>query len=194
MLSSIRLEGQRIVLETLKREDLHKLWDDSITEEVWRYLPDRFENVEDLEKIYKHSFLNVERGVEHPFSVFDKMENKYVGSTRFMNISHEYKNLEIGWTWYIPKVWNTSVNTESKYLLLTYCFEELNMLRVGFRADRRNVRSDRAILRIGASKEGVLRKYGIMQDGFVRDANIYSIIDDEWKGIKTLFENELLKY
>lgn len=68
------------------------------------------------------------------------------------------------------------------------------MLRVGFRADRRNVRSDRAILRIGASKEGVLRKYGIMQDGFVRDANIYSIIDDEWKGIKTLFENELLKY
>lgn len=193
MQSHIRLEGERVVLETLKKEHIKSLWKDSITEEVWRYLPNRFESVEDLETIYDHSIINFERGMEHPFTVFDKVENEYVGSTRFLNISREYRNLEIGWTWYIPKVWNTRVNTECKYLLLRYCFEELDMLRVGFKADRRNVRSDRAILRLGAYREGVLRQYGMMQDGYIRDANIYSIIDSEWKEIKERFESKLLK-
>lgn len=193
MQTYIRLEGERIVLETLKREDTKKLWNDSITEEVWRYLPNRFESAEDLEEIYEQSFINYERGLEHPFAVFDKVENEYVGSTRLLNISREYKNIEIGWTWYIPKVWNTRVNTECKYLLLRHCFEELSMLRVGFKADSRNVRSDRAIMRMGAQKEGVLRKYGIMQDGFIRNANIYSIIDSEWNEIKGRFESRLLK-
>lgn len=193
MQSYIRLEGERVVLETLKKEHIKSLWKDTITEEVWRYLPNRFESVEDLEAIYDQSITNYERGVEHPFIVFDKVENEYVGTTRFLNISREYRNLEIGWTWYLPKVWNTRVNTECKYLLLRYCFEELDMLRVGFKADRRNVRSDRAILRLGAHREGVLRQYGIMQDGYIRDANIYSIIDSEWKEIKERFESKLLK-
>ncbi|MHA6484137.1 GNAT family N-acetyltransferase [Paenibacillus sp. strain BS8-2] len=189
----IRLENERIILETMKYEDISKLWKDSISEEVWRFLPKRFESVEDLERIYRQSLINYERGVEHPFTVFDKVENEFVGSTRFMNISNEYRNLEIGWTWFIPKVWNTRVNTECKYLLLNYCFEELNMLRVGFKADSRNERSDRAIRRLGAQKEGVLRKFGIMQDGFIRDANMYSIIDSDWPQIKQRFENVLLK-
>lgn len=193
MQSYIRLEGERVVLETLKKEHIKSLWKDTITEEVWRYLPNRFESVEDLEAIYDQSITNYERGVEHPFIVFDKVENEYVGTTRFLNISREYRNLEIGWTWYLPKVWNSRVNTECKYLLLRYCFEELDMLRVGFKADRRNVRSDRAILRLGAHREGVLRQYGIMQDGYIRDANIYSIIDSEWKEIKERFESKLLK-
>lgn len=193
MSTSIRLEGERVILETLKREDIPKLWHESITEEVWKYLPERFENAVDLIQIFETSFINFERGSEHPFAVYDKVFNDYVGSTRLLNISLDQRNIEIGWTWYIPEVWNTRVNTECKYLLLKYCFEDLDMLRVQFKADSRNIKSDRAILRIGAQKEGSLRKFGIMQDGFIRDANIYSIVETEWKEIKELFESKLLK-
>ena len=193
MSKDLRLEGERVIVETLKRKDVPRLWHESISEEVWKYLPKSFKNIEDLKRIFELSFINFEQGQEHPFAVYDKNLKTHVGSTRFLNISLDQRNIEIGWTWYIPEVWKSRVNTECKYLLLKYCFEELKMLRVQFKADSRNVRSDRAITRIGARKEGILRKFGIMQDGFIRDANIYSIIDDEWKEIKDRFESRLLK-
>lgn len=88
----------------------------------------------------------------------DLQSDEIVGSARFLNISLGHRNLEIGWTWYSPKVWRTHVNTECKYLLLTYCFEELQLVRMQLKADVRNERSNKAIVRIGATHEGVLRK------------------------------------
>ncbi|GAF65589.1 putative acetyltransferase [Bacillus sp. TS-2] len=193
MQNNIRLEGKRVILETLKPEEVPLLWNDSITEEVWRYLPKSFNNMADLNDIFAPSFFNLKQGTEHPFSVYDKELKLYVGSTRLLNLSIDQRNVEIGWTWFIPNVWKSRVNTECKYLLLKYCFEDLEMLRVQFKTDSRNLQSDRAILRLGAKKEGVLRKFGIMQDGVIRDANIYSILNDEWPEVEKQFEVKLLK-
>jgi N-acetyltransferase len=83
------------------------------------------------------------------------------------------------------------VNTECKYLLLRHAFETLGCIRVNFKADTRNERSLRAIERLGAVKEGVLRKHMILQDGFMRDSVIYSILDDEWPVVKYRLEERL---
>lgn len=191
--NEIILEGTRVRIEPLTTEHFSVLWDDSISEEVWRYLPSRFINEDDIIQIYSESLKAKEMGLEYPFAVYDKQLEKYVGSTRFLNISLENKNLEIGWTWYIPRVWRSRVNTECKYLLMRYCFEELALLRVQFKADTRNTRSNLALERIGAVREGTLRRDRIMQDGFIRNAHIYSIIREEWVEIKRRFETVLLK-
>lgn len=193
MRNNVRLEGKRVILETLKPEVVDQLWNDSITEKIWTYLPKGFSNIDEFKEIFDSSFLRLDQGIEHPLSVYDKELKSYVGSTRLLNISMDQRNVEIGWTWYIPEVWKSRVNTECKYLLLKYCFEDLKMLRVQFKTDSRNAQSNRAILRLGAKKEGVLRKFGINHDGVVRDANIYSILDDEWTEVKATFETELLK-
>ncbi|WP_317890148.1 GNAT family N-acetyltransferase [Paenibacillus sabuli] len=94
----------------------------------------------------------------------------------------------MGWSWYTPEVWRSRVNTECKYELLKYCFEPFHALWVQFKADVRNDRSNHAIQRIGATHEGVLRQDRILQDGFIRNANLYSIIDSEWNEIKNRLE------
>lgn len=191
MNSMIVLEGERVRLQSLQPHHISQLWDPSITEEVWRYLPNRFQHSEDLQEIYAASLRGKNIGLEHPFVVYDKCLHKFVGSTRFLNISLENKNLEIGWTWYLPEVWRTRVNTECKFLLLQYGFEELGLLRVQFKADTRNERSNKALERIGAVREGELRKDRNMQDGFIRNAYIYSIIREEWPEVKLHLLNRL---
>jgi RimJ/RimL family protein N-acetyltransferase len=125
-----------------------------------------------------------EQGLRYPFVIFDKSTNEIIGSTSYLDISLQNRKLEIGGTWLDPRVWRTSVNTECKYLLLKYSFEELNLIRVQFRTDARNERSNRAIQRIGAKFEGTLRQEMIVQDGYIRDSNVYSILDKEWEGVK----------
>jgi len=114
-----------------------------------------------------------------------------VGSTRFLNISIQNRNLEIGSTWLSPTVWRTRINTECKYLLLKHCFETLGTIRVQLKTDSRNVRSQRSIERLGAVKEGVLRNHMIMPDGYLRDSVVYSIIDKEWVQVKNKLESML---
>ncbi|WP_307545550.1 GNAT family N-acetyltransferase [Paenibacillus sp. V4I5] len=95
-----------------------------------------------------------------------------------------WKAIEIGWTWLSPDFWRTSVNTECKYLLLKYCFEELKVIRVQFSVSGQNLRSQRAVERIGAKKEGVFRNHRIKSDGSIHDNVFYSIIDSEWPNVK----------
>jgi RimJ/RimL family protein N-acetyltransferase len=113
------------------------------------------------------------------------------GATRYLNITPEHRGLEIGGTWYGLEFQRTVVNTECKYLLLQYAFETLGCIRVQFKTDRLNVRSQRAIERIGARREGVLRNHMILPDGRFRDSVFYSILDDEWSDAKLKLENLL---
>jgi len=83
-----------------------------------------------------------------------------------------------------PSVWRTAINTECKYLFLRHAFESLGCVRVQLKTDAHNVRSQRAIERLGAVKEGVLRKHMLTRDGFQRDTVMYSIVDTEWRGVK----------
>jgi RimJ/RimL family protein N-acetyltransferase len=101
--------------------------------------------------------------------------------------------LEIGGTWYAPEFQRTAVNTECKYLLLSYAFEKLKCIRVQFKSDKRNISSIRAIERLGAVQEGVLRNHYILPDGTLRDSVFFSILDKEWPGIKLKLEEKLAR-
>jgi RimJ/RimL family protein N-acetyltransferase len=119
-----------------------------------------------------------------PFTVIHLESGRVAGATRYLNIIPEFRGLEIGGTWYGLEFQRTAVNTECKYLLLQYAFETLGCIRVQFKTDSRNVRSQRAIERIGAKHEGVLRNHMILPDGRYRDSVYYSILGDEWPGVK----------
>lgn len=185
------LEGDRVKLVPLAREHTKNLYRAVDSDEIWTYLPSRMEKFEDMIAHVEEALESWESGIEVPFVVIDKESNEIVGMTRFEGVSLENRRLEIGWTWYSKKVWGTRVNTETKLLLLRYCFDVLNLVRVQFTVDTRNLRSRMAVLRIGAKEEGILRKCGILNNGYVRDMVYYSIINDEWSEVKTRFTDLL---
>ena len=125
------------------------------------------------------------------FIIVRKGDERAIGATSYMDIHVRDRSLEIGGTWLTPKVWRTSINTECKYLLLRHAFENLGCLRVQLKTDLRNLRSQKAIERLGAVKEGVLRKHMITRTGYIRDTVMYSIIDTEWGAVKARLENFL---
>jgi len=185
------IEGERIRLLPLEHSHVEDLFYSGNYPEIWSYLPNRVEMIEDMAELIDNALKAKELGLEYPFVVYDKQLKILVGSTRLLNLSVASRNFEIGWTWYSPKVWRTRVNTECKYQLLKYGFEEFKAVRIQFKADVRNDRSNKAIERIGATKEGVLRQDRILHDGFIRNANIYSIIASEWPDIKQRLEQYL---
>lgn len=127
-----------------------------------------------------------------PFTVFHLASGRVAGATRYLNIDPGNRGLEIGGTWYGLEFQRTAVNTECKYLLLQHAFEILKSIRVQFKTDSRNVRSQRAIERIGAKHEGVLRNHMILPDGRFRHSIYYSILDSEWPVVKKKLE-EMMK-
>lgn len=130
-------------------------------------------------------------GIERPFAVRLLAEDRLVGGTRFMNIEAAHKRLEIGSTWYDPTVWAGMVNPECKLLLMRYVFETLRWNRVEYKTDARNQRSRDAILRLGATQEGIFRKHMVLADGHVRDSVYFSIIDSDWPAVKAGLEKRL---
>jgi len=126
-----------------------------------------------------------------PFTVFHLESGRIAGATRYLNIGPEHRGIEIGGTWYGAKFRRTVVNTECKYLLLKHAFERLGCIRVQLKTDERNLRSQRAIERIGAKKEGILRNHMILPDGRYRNSVYYSIIDQEWPDVKKRLEEFL---
>lgn len=126
---------------------------------------------------------------EHlPFVVRRLADQKIIGSTRYYDIDIHHQRLTIGYTWYIPEVWGTYVNPECKILLLSFVFEELKMNRVEFVADSRNLRSRSAIKKLGATEEGILRQHMILEDGFIRDSVLFSIIKPDWEKVKAALQ------
>jgi len=132
-----------------------------------------------------------EAGTSVWFAVIDTATGQAVGVTSLMDIRRGDRGLEIGGTWLTPRVWRSAVNSECKYLLLRHAFEVLGCIRVQLKTDSRNTRSQRAIERLGAVKEGVLRKHMILHDGYTRDTVMYSIVDDEWPVVKARLEATL---
>ena len=128
-----------------------------------------------------------------PFVAVHLDSGRVAGATRYLNMSPENRSLEIGGTWYGLEFQRTAVNTECKFLLLQYAFENLACFRVQFNTDLRNERSQRAIERIGGKREGVLRNHMILPDGRFRDSVFYSIIDSEWPEAKARLEAMLAR-
>jgi RimJ/RimL family protein N-acetyltransferase len=126
-----------------------------------------------------------------PFVTVRLSDARAVGMTSYLNIARADYGLEIGSTWLMPEARRTAINTECKHLLLRHAFETLHCIRVQLKTDSRNVTSQRAIERLGAVKEGVLRSHMIVKDGYRRDTVMYSILDTEWPAVKARLEKML---
>ncbi|KRD90420.1 GNAT family acetyltransferase [Bacillus sp. Root147] len=191
MLKSGELVGTSVKLVPLEKMHEQGLYEAAKPKEIWEHLPVKVHSLSDMKRLIESALKAKQEGRELPFAVFDIESHSIVGSTRFLDISLPNKSVEIGWTWYHPSVWRSRVNTECKYLLLKYCFEELKLHRVQFKTDVRNNRSRKAIKRLGAMQEGISRKHMVLPDGYVRDSVIFSIIDDEWPFVKKRLEGFL---
>jgi N-acetyltransferase len=127
------------------------------------------------------------------WATVDAASGRAVGSTRFGDIAPEHGRVEIGWTWIAPSHQRSATNTEAKLLQLTYAFDELGASRVALKTDGRNLRSQAAIERLGAQREGTLRKHMRMPDGFIRDTVYFSILAAEWPAVKARLEERLAR-
>ena len=183
--------GERVIVVPLALEHVGPLFDAGRFPEIWLYMSRRIETVEDMRDLLREALAAREEGRELPFAIQDRRSGRFVGSTRFLDISPPNRSLEIGWTWLTPSVWRTHVNTEAKYLLLRHCFETLGIIRVQLKTDSRNIQSQRAIERIGGVREGILRKHRVLRDGYIRDSVYYSILDNEWPTVKKRLEGRL---
>ncbi len=159
---------------------------------IWTYMPRPvLKSVEDTLGWIQEALAVAAEGSQLPFAIIHRVSGKAIGSTRVLDIQREHRGLEIGWTWVGTAYQRTPVNTECKSLLLTHAFEELGAVRVQLKTDLRNERSQRASERIGAVREGVLRKHMLRWDGFIRDTVYYSIIASEWPDVKRRLERLL---
>jgi RimJ/RimL family protein N-acetyltransferase len=137
------------------------------------------------------------KGSMCPFAVIDSATNQAVGMTTYMNIDAANRRVEIGSTWYRQSVQRSPLNTEAKRLLLAHAFEQLNCIAVEFRTHFFNQQSRRAIERLGAKLDGVLRSHQInphpMAPGALRDTCVYSIVASEWPNVKTHLDYQLAR-
>ncbi|MBM7694210.1 RimJ/RimL family protein N-acetyltransferase [Peribacillus deserti] len=184
----IRLKGKRAELIPLEPVHINDLFSAAASPEIWTFMSVDMKDKDVMESVVETALHQQKLGAEMPFTVIDTDTGRAVGSTRYLNISEPNKTLEIGWTWYNPSVWRTRINTECKYLLLSHAFEQLGMNRVQFKTDLRNIRSQNAIARLGAKKEGVLRNDRIMYDGYIRSSVVFSILKQEWPDVKLRLE------
>jgi N-acetyltransferase len=188
----VTLEGRAVLLEPLRPEHAAPLA--SICEdEVFEFTSQVMRTQEELAAYIASALEAAGQGTEQPFFIRDPHTGAPLGTTRYMTISRNDRNLEIGHTWLGRRAWRSRVNTECKFLLLRHAFEQLQVIRVQLKTDRRNARSRAAIERIGAKFEGILRNHMLVRDGVVRDSAYYSILDTEWPEVKARLEERLAR-
>lgn len=177
------LQGESVTLVPIRMDHVAGLWEAAKPEEIWTYMATKVRSQAEIEQMINTAISEREKGTQYAFTVLND-KNQIIGSTRFLETSTVHNSAEIGWTWYHPSVWRTKVNTECKLLLLELAFENWNLTRVQLKTDSRNIRSQHAIERLGAKKEGTLRKDRVISDGYVRDTVYFSILRDEWEEVK----------
>ncbi|MEO8513101.1 MAG: GNAT family protein [Ignavibacteria bacterium] len=184
------LESRRVKLVPLESSNINELWGTAKDESLWEhYTFRRMGSFEKFEEFINHSIKEARTGKEFTFTIFDKTNGKAVGGTSFLDIQPLSRSLEIGRTWIAKNLQGTGFNGECKYLLLKYCFEELKLIRVFFKTDSNNIRSQKAMEKIGAKFEGILRNHMIREDGTFRHSAYFSIIAEEWVEVKKRLES-----
>lgn len=185
------LEGEHVRLEPISMKHFDDLAKIAFDEELWKWTLGKVSNENDLKNYIIEAAEGNKNGVYLAFATIAKKTNRAVGSTRFGSFAPEYRRAEIGWTWIGRDFQRTPVNTEAKYLMLKHAFETWKCLRVYLQTDALNERSQKAILRLGAVKEGVMRKDKIAYNERVRDSVMFSILDNEWAKVKANLEAKL---
>jgi RimJ/RimL family protein N-acetyltransferase len=186
------LTGQYVRLEPMTENHIPGLAEIGVGQPFWHFmLYGEMNSVDDMRNWVMDILSRAAQGTDLPFVPIHLESGRVAGATRYLNIMPKDRGLEIGGTWYGPEFQRTMVNTECKYLLLRHAFETLGCIRVQLKTDLRNERSQKAIERIGAVKEGVHRNHMILPDGHFRHSVFYSILDTEWPGVKKRLEEML---
>lgn len=181
----ITLVGQHVRLEPLTRAHAPGLFAVAGEAEIWRYLPvPEPRSLAAIAAIIESALAEAARGMRLPFAIVARADGRVCGSTSYLDIAPAHRRIEVGWTWLGAAARRTAINTECKLLLLQHAFEVRGCGRVQLKTDARNLRSQAAIERLGAKREGVLRQHMLMPDGFVRDTVMYSLIAGEWPATK----------
>ncbi|MCU0486212.1 MAG: GNAT family N-acetyltransferase [Anaerolineales bacterium] len=192
IIQPVTLTAPLVRLEPLTEAHVPDLAAVGLVEGIWRFM--RYGNVQTEAQMLawvRELLAWQETGNDLPFAVIWLPTGRAVGCTRYLNINRNHRSVEIGGTWYGLEYQGTLVNPSSKYLLLRHAFETLDCVRVQFKADRRNLRSQRALERLGAVQEGILRNHMILEGGHIRDSVFYSILPEEWPPIKARLETML---
>ena len=188
------LTGKHVRLEPMAEDHIPGLAEIGAGQTFWDFmLYGNINSAEDMKNWVIDILSRAQKGTDLPFVAIHLDSGRVAGATRYLNIVPKDRGLEIGGTWYGPEFQRTAVNTECKYLLLRHAFETLGCIRVQLKTDLRNERSQRAIERIGAIKEGVLRNHMILPDGRYRHSVFYSILDTEWPEVKKRLEEMLMR-
>ena len=178
--SELILENESILLRPLSFDDIDKIESISYNKELGEFGA-KVKNRDDLMNYFKFCLNSKKEKELYPLIIIRKEDNSPIGLTMFGNFSFHNKRLEIGWTWIGEKFQGTGINAICKALLLDYCFNTLNLRRVEFKIDVKNLKSQKAIEKIGAIKEGFLRNYNIQSYGDSEGTYVYSVLKEEWK-------------
>lgn len=183
-----KLKGAHVYLKELQQENIPVLRKLAKDERLWEFtktllINDTYD--EQFDKYIGVALLpNGEGaysvGLQKTFVIFRAEDDKIIGMTRFYGLDEKQKRVDIGYTWYIPEVWGQMHNKECKLLMLQYVFEDLNFSRAGFHVAHQNIRSQKALEKIGAVREGMIRNHCFRGDGSVRHTVLFSIINEEW--------------
>ncbi|MFI5232393.1 MAG: GNAT family N-acetyltransferase [Gemmatimonadales bacterium] len=192
-IAPVTLTGRFVRLEPLTLAHADALAALAYEPSIWRWMPTRALDRAALDAWVGEALAGERAGTTLPFATVLLAENRVVGSTRFLNISARDGRMEIGATWIGVPYQRSAVNTEAKLLMLRHAFETLGATRVELKTHSENVKSRRAIERIGATFEGVHRKHMLHNDGSRRDTAWYSIVDHEWPGVKERLSEMMLR-
>lgn len=183
--SAVTLPGTQVRLEPLELEHVAGLAAATAgDEEVWRWLPSFPADEAELRAVVAAALAERDAGTRFPFAVLEAGSGRVVGSSSYLDIDPVNERIEIGWTWLSRSVWRSAVNTEAKLLLLGYAFDDLGCERVALKTHHQNERSQAAIARLGAIREGTLRHHVRHRDGTWRDSVYYSILSAEWPTVR----------
>ncbi|WP_295797020.1 GNAT family N-acetyltransferase [Mucilaginibacter sp.] len=187
------LEDERVLLRPLQESDYDNLLPFALNEpDTWKYSYLSARGEDGMRRYIKDALDNRATGKEYAFIVFDKQTQSYAGSTRFYDILPAWQTVQLGYTWYGQKYRGTGLNKHCKYLMLQFAFDDLNALRVEFRADARNKHSIAAMKSIGCTPEGILRNNMPLQEGGRRDSIVLSVLKHEWEGrVKQLIKSKM---
>ncbi len=196
-IKQVTLEGKYVLLRPPSINDLEELSSAAQDGEIWKnpyaLFPNPSEMSEYLQNLMKEEEQQQKKTIL-PFIIVDKQSNKIVGSTRYLNIDYDNNRVEIGHTWIAKSYRRTVVNSESKLLMLQHAFENLNCIAVEIRTDILNTVSRKAIERLGAKQDGILRNHKIMRNGRIRDTVCYSIIKSEWPTVKANLLQKMINH
>jgi RimJ/RimL family protein N-acetyltransferase len=188
------LEGRLVRLEPLRADHLPALAAVALDPDIWRWTRTRVTSVADLRAWMEEALEQAALGKALPWITRSKAGGKIIGSTRYMDIDARNRGLEIGGTWIAPAWQRSGINVEAKYLQLRHAFEVLGAIRVSFKTHHKNLQSQTAIAALGATQEGVFRNHMITPDGSFRHSVWYSIIQEEWPGVKDGLEARMAQH